>query len=222
MLLNCACRLVVRSRSAAATAGACSASAPAKGRRYRVGDLRRAGQEPRVGQRQQKLRVVARHAFALGGIGQLGQLANLVAHSEAKIPERMQHRLDEALFLGADPSLHDDQQFDVRVEAQPPAAISPMAQTATRAAVWLSGLVDNLGDEASMRSDIGRERAPPPWPSLVSAANSLRAASSDSASRARRSQTRRSPVSVMDIDEKLLVINRPVAVPDGERPGRGS
>ena len=76
-----------------------------------------AGQEPDVEQRKQQLRVIRLDA------GEVSELANVLAHRQPKVPQRLQQRRDGELFAGADRPFGHDQQIDIRVKAKRPSAV---------------------------------------------------------------------------------------------------
>ena len=82
-----------------------------------VEQIARAGDRPCVEQRQQELRIVRLER------GKVGELAHLVPDDDAEIPERIQEVAKEPLVLRRDRMAEEDQQVDVRVEAEVPAAV---------------------------------------------------------------------------------------------------
>ena len=69
-------------------------------------------QEARVDDGDEKLRVVGL------GLVEFAQLAHLMTHIEAEVPERVQQRLDETFLGGGDRATKQDQQVDVRVKTE--------------------------------------------------------------------------------------------------------
>src|SRR5215216_4885139 len=71
----------------------------------------------RVEQRQQKFRIVF---FELC---EVTQLADLVTHHDAEIPQRMEEATQKSFLIRTDGVPEQDQQVDVRMEAQMPPAV---------------------------------------------------------------------------------------------------
>ena len=69
-------------------------------------------------QRDQELGIVG------VGLRQVGQLADVVPDVEAQVPERVQHRPQEALLGRADRAAEHEQQVDVRMHAQLPPPVA--------------------------------------------------------------------------------------------------
>ena len=83
-----------------------------------VEERARAANEPGIEQRQQEFRVVGLE------IREFVELAHLVTHDDAHIPERMQKRAKEALLGRPDAAVEQQQQVDVGVKAEMPAAVA--------------------------------------------------------------------------------------------------
>ena len=83
-----------------------------------VEDGRLAGHEPRVGDRHQELGVVGLHVL------ELVDPAHLVADVEAEVPQGVQQGLGQPLLGGGDPVVEQDQQIDVRMQAEVAAAVA--------------------------------------------------------------------------------------------------
>ena len=80
-----------------------------------------AGNEPHVEQRQQELGVAH---VERGRVDDLGELADVLADGQAEVPERLEQRADEAFVARRHRVLEQDQEIDVRVQAERPAAIA--------------------------------------------------------------------------------------------------
>ncbi len=78
----------------------------------------RAGQRPRVDERQQELGIVGLELL------ELAQLAHLVSDDHADVPQRVQERAEEGLFGRADGAAEENQQIDVGVQTEVPPAIA--------------------------------------------------------------------------------------------------
>ena len=78
----------------------------------------RARDRTRVEQRQQELRIVGLEPLKILDV------AHLVTDDDAEIPQRVEKRVDEPLFGGADAAAEEQQQIDIRVEAEVPAAVA--------------------------------------------------------------------------------------------------
>ena len=118
MWLNSACR---RSTSPTQLIEQPARALPPRPRQLPADGLeegRVAREQPRVEQRQQKLRIVVVQ------VRDLRQLHHLVADGETQVPERVEHRFDDPLFGRADGAVEDEEQIDVGVQAQRPAAIA--------------------------------------------------------------------------------------------------
>ena len=83
-----------------------------------VEDRPLARHEPRVGDRHQELGVVGLHAL------ELRDLPHLVADVEAEVPQRVQDGLGQSLLGRRDPAVEEDQEIDVRVQAEVTAAVA--------------------------------------------------------------------------------------------------
>jgi len=77
-----------------------------------------AGDQPRIGQREQEFGIVH---FRLG---ELGDVADLMPDHEAGVPQRMQQPPQEPLLLLFDRAVEEHEQIDVGERAQVPAAVS--------------------------------------------------------------------------------------------------
>ena len=81
-----------------------------------------ASDRPRVEQRQQELGVVGLETI------EVVQLANLMADDDAEVPERIEEAAQELLFIGADAAAEQNEQIDVRLQAEMPPAIATERQ----------------------------------------------------------------------------------------------
>ena len=72
-----------------------------------VDEIAIAGERPKVHERQQIFRI--RRVEAI----EVGELAHVVPDLKPQIPQRMQQRLDEALFRAADRPAEHHEQIDV-------------------------------------------------------------------------------------------------------------
>jgi hypothetical protein len=76
-----------------------------------------AGDRPRVERREQELGVAGLE------IVEVGELADLVSDDELKIPERLEHGVDEPLLITADAALEKNHEIDVGMQTERPAAV---------------------------------------------------------------------------------------------------
>src|SRR5207237_605634 len=81
-------------------------------------DRARSGDVTRVEQREEELRIVA---FELT---EILDVTHLVADDNAEIPERIEEAVDEALLRGADAAAEEEQEIDIRVQAQVAAPVA--------------------------------------------------------------------------------------------------
>ncbi len=112
-----------------------------------------AGERPQIHQRQK--------IFGVRRVGpiEVGVLAHVMADLEAQIPERMEHRLDEAFFGTAERSTEDDEQVDVRMEELRLAAVAADREHRQGRARLAARAIDELTDDAV---DSTRRSAPAP------------------------------------------------------------
>src|SRR6202043_1718915 len=99
-----------------------------------------------VQQGEQKFRIVRLEPL------EIGELADLMAHDQVQIPQRMQEPPQETLLVGADRPFEQDQDVDIRMERQVPAPVAPERQDRYRRIGWrrreeeaLQQRVDTIG-----------------------------------------------------------------------------
>ncbi len=82
----------------------------------------RAGNRPRIEQRQQELRVVGLETV------EVVELAHLMADDDAEIPERVQEPAEELLLVRADAAAEQHEQVDVGLQTEMPPAVAAERQ----------------------------------------------------------------------------------------------
>ena len=105
--------------------------------------------------------------FVVSRAIEVGQLAYVMSDLEIQIPQRMQQRLDEALFRTADRaspnttsrSMSEWRNWDLR-------PYPPTAQTASGARVCDAGVVDELADDAVDALGMTGQRRTPAFAAL--------------------------------------------------------
>ena len=112
----------------------------------------RARHRPRVEQRQQELGVVGLELLKILDV------ADLVADHDAEIPERVQKAVHEALFGRADAVAEEQEQIDVRVQAQVTAPVSAKRDDRERPVVR-TGVGEQLPDQRVDAIGVPLERA---------------------------------------------------------------
>ena len=91
-----------------------------------VEQRRVADNRSRVGQRQQKLRVVLLKVRAFA------QLAHVMTDGQPEVPQRIEKRVQEALVFSRDRIGKEQQQVDIRVKAELLAAVAAERENADR------------------------------------------------------------------------------------------
>src|SRR6202043_2874715 len=99
-----------------------------------------------VQQGEQKFRIVRLEPI------ESGELADLMAHDQVQIPQRMQEPPPETLLIGADRPCEQAQDVDIRMEREVPAPVTPERQDRHRRLGWwrreeeaLQQRVDTIG-----------------------------------------------------------------------------
>ena len=114
----------------------------------------RARHRPRVEQRQEKLRVVGLEALKILDV------AHLVSDDDAKIPQRVQEAVHEALFGRTYAVSKEQEEIDIRVEAEMTASVSAERDHRDRALVR-TGIGEHLPDQPVDTIRVTLERAAP-------------------------------------------------------------
>jgi hypothetical protein len=78
-----------------------------------------AGEQAQVAQRHFKFGIRIR-----AGLLEVGQLPDVMADRQFQVPERLENGVDEAFFARADRPVEDDEQINVRVQAEGAAPVS--------------------------------------------------------------------------------------------------
>ena len=93
-----------------------------KQRAEAIEERARAGDRPRIEQRQQELGVVGLQPI------EVVQLAHLMADDHAEVPQRVEEAAEELLFVGADAAAEEHEQVDVGLQTQMPPAVATERQ----------------------------------------------------------------------------------------------
>ena len=111
--------------------------------------------QPQIEQRDQEFRV------AEVRLAELVELAHVMADGQAEIPERLQDRVDETFFRRANRLLEEEQQIDVGMERQRPAAVAAdRADRQRGAGVFARQLRELLHDGVDLTGVPGLHVAP--------------------------------------------------------------
>ena len=116
--LNCAWRCSISSSSESTARTRFSAVTAGDAGREPLEQIEIAGNRPRVERGEQELGV------ADVELVEVGELAHLMSDHQLHVPERLQHGVDEALFVPADGGSEQNHQVDVRMQAKRPAAVA--------------------------------------------------------------------------------------------------
>ena len=127
--LNCAWRCSMSSSSASTARTRFSVVTCATRGRQALEEIEVAGNRPGVEHGEQEL-----------GVGdvelvEVRELAHLMADHQLQVPERLQHGVDEALFVPADGGSEQNHQVDIGMQAQRPAAVAAERADHERSAV---------------------------------------------------------------------------------------
>ena len=120
-----------------------------------------AGDEPEVEQREQEFDVPE---IERGRLGELVELADMLADGQPEVPERLEQRPDEALLARPHRVLEEDEDVDVGVQAQRPPAVTPKGTDRHGGAGVDAGALRELLDERIDAAGVPDLNVPPSAP----------------------------------------------------------